>query len=144
MRQLSLFDADNADLAGIVGLTPLVRAAMNRAAAESSLSRAQIADRMNELAKRSGKRMTQGSARTISVDTLEKFLNPEADFVPSLQAVDMFMRAVGDMAPLSAWLSLHGCEVMTDEDRYFRDIGKATLEKEAAADRLRQLRSRRQ
>lgn len=133
MRQLTLFDKDNAALAGIVGVTAVVRAAMNRAAAKSSLSRAQIADNMNELAKRSGKRMTRGNAKTISLDTLEKWINPESEYVPSVQAMEMFMRALDDMAPLAAWLTLHGCELMTEEDRYYRDVGKTYLEKQEAA-----------
>lgn len=114
-RQLSLFDADNKAVGAVCGLTGLIRVAMNRAAAKSPLSRAQIVERMNHIALTSGKRMTQGKAKTISLDTLEKWLNPEADVVPSLQAVDIFMRAVGDLAPLEAWLSTHDCALMTPQ-----------------------------
>lgn len=143
MRQLTLFDQDNADLAGIVGVTAVIRAAMNRAAAASSLSRAQIVDRMNELARYSGKRMTRGNAKSISLDTLEKWLNPESEHIPSLQAVEFFMRALGNKAPLDSWLALHGCEIMTDEDRYYRDVGKSFLEKQEAAQRHNEVIKRR-
>lgn len=115
--QLSLFDADNKAVSSVCGLTGLIRTAMNRAAAASPYSRAQIVERMNRIALTSGKRMTQGKAKTISLDTLEKWLNPEADVVPSLLAVEIFMRAVNSLAPLEAWLDLHQCEVMTPPKR---------------------------
>ena len=111
--QLSLFDAENRAAAASNGVTGLLRAAMNRAAAESPYSRAQIVERMNRLALASGKRMTSGKARGISLDQLEKWLNPESDAVPGLQAVDVFMRAVGTAAPLGAWAVTLGLRVVT-------------------------------
>jgi hypothetical protein len=138
-RQLSLFDAENRGITGIAGITVLIRAAMNRAAAASPYSREQIVERMNRLAQAAGKRMTQGSAKTISLDTLDKWLNPESDNVPSLVAVEVFMRAVGDTAPLAVWLEAHDCAIMTAEDRVLRDLGKNQLKKRRCAEEARAL-----
>lgn len=138
-RQLSLFDADNRTAANVAGFASLIRAAMNRAAAESGLSRDQIVDKMNELALASGVRMTQGKARKISKDTLEKWLNPDSSYPPSLLAVAIFMQALGNISPLAAWLGLHNCEIMTEEDRKYRDLGKIKLEQKEAAAQAREL-----
>lgn len=138
-RQLSLFDAENRRVAHIAGFASFVRAAMNRAAAASPLSREQIVERMNELARAAGVRMTRGNAKKISLDTLEKWLNPYGDYAPSLLAVEIFMRAAGTLEPLGSWLSLHGCEFMTDEDRAYRDLGKIKLDQKEAAARAREL-----
>ncbi len=142
MRQLSLFEQDNRTVTHIAGLTTMVKAAMNRAAAASAFSREQILDRMNHLAQVAGVRMTQGNAKAIKIDTLEKWLAPDSDATPSLLAVEIFMQAVGNVEPLAAWLSLHNCEVMSDEDRFYRDYGLAQVEREEAADKVRSVKSR--
>lgn len=115
--QLYLFEHESsaASAAASSGISGLIRAAMHRAAAAAPYSRAQIVERMNRLALASGKRMTSGKAKGISLDTLEKWLNPESDAVPPLQAVDIFMRAVGTTAPLEAWAASFGCGLMTPQ-----------------------------
>ncbi len=142
MRQLSFFETENRRVSHIAGLTTVLRAAMNRAAAASPLSRVQIVEAMNNIAREAGVRMTQGSAKTISLDTLEKWLNPESPNVPSLLAIEVFMQAVGDTSPLAAWVSLHGLEIMGGQDKTYRDYGKALLEKEAITEKARVLKSR--
>ena len=132
-RQLSLFEAENMAIAGIAGFTSYIRSAMNRAAAASPYSRQQIVDRMNALALAAGVRLTQGKAKTITLDTLEKWLNPASDHVPGLLAVEVFMRALGAVEPLAAWLALHGAEVMTGKDKMLRDLGEAKLRQKHTA-----------
>ena len=139
MRQLHLLETDNAVLAQVAGLTALVRAAMNRAADASPWSRQQIVDRMNALAKQADLRLTQGNAKAVSLDTLEKWLNPRAGFVPSLLAVEVFMRACGNTKPLEAWMDLHGMQAMSAEDAIYRDLGKAARERKKNAKREKAL-----
>ncbi len=142
MRQLSLFDSENTGLAQAAGLTAVIRAAMNRMAAASPYSRQQIVERMNTVAQAAGVRMTQGRARTIHLDTLEKWLNPESGHSPSLVAVEVFMQALGGVEPLTAWLGLHGCSVMTEEDRIYCALARTTRERKQQAKREKALEAK--
>lgn len=138
--QLGLFEDDNRLCLAVAGLCASVKAAMNRAAAASSLSRAQITDRMNSLAQAAGVRLTKGNAKTISEDTLDQWLNPaERDHTPSLLAVNVFCLAVGDAGPLAAQLAIHGCAVMDAEARRYRDYGKACATVREAARRKKKI-----
>ena len=145
-RQLSLFEDENRSIAHLAGFTAMIRAAMNRAAAASPWSRAEIVDRMNRLILLSGKRVTQGNAKKISIETLEKWLSPEGEYTPSIQALEVFMSALagceGGLAPLEAWVSLHNCELLTEQDRYYRDLGKSLEEKEKAMERYNAVKKR--
>ena len=138
-RQLSFFEGENQSLASIAGLTVLIRAAMNRAAAASPYSREQIVDRMNHLTAMAGKQLTGGKAKKISLDTLEKWLNPESDHVPSILAVEVFMRATETIDPLGAWLGQHGCAVMTPKDKKLRDLGEKKFRQKQVAREVTQL-----
>ena len=138
-RQLSLFDADNAATASIAGFDALLKAAMNRAAAASSYSRQQIVERMNALSLAAGCRLTGGNAKIISLDTLEKWLNPASDQLPTTRAVHVFMLACGTTAPLAAWAGLHGCSIMTPKDRRLRDLGEKKLRMQREAREVRRL-----
>jgi hypothetical protein len=132
--QLSLFDDHNAAISQIAGFDVVLKAAMNRAAAASPHSRAEIVKRMNELSQRAGRRLTGGNAKSISLDTLEKWLNPESDQVPPTRAVNVFMHACGSIEPLAAWAGGHGCGLMTPKDKKLRDFAekKITLQRVAA------------
>lgn len=126
-RQLSLFDAENTATASIAGFDAVIKASMNRAAVSSQYSRQQLVDRMNSLSQAAGRRLTGGNAKSISLDTLEKWLNPESDSTPTLRAVHVFMLACGSTDPLEAWAGLHGCAIMTQKDRRLRDLGEKKL-----------------
>jgi hypothetical protein len=143
-RQLSLFDEQNTAISQIAGFDVVLKAAMSRAAAESPYSRAEIADRMTALAQRSGRRLTGGNAKSISLDTLEKWLNPESDQLPPTRAVNVFMHVCG-VSPLAAWAAGHGCGIMTPKDRKLRDLAekkltiqRATLEARALETQLKE------
>jgi hypothetical protein len=138
--QLSLLEEDNQAPLVMAGLVVAVKAAMNRAAERCTLSREQIADRMNHIALIAGVRMTKGNARKISAATLEKWLNPvERGHVPSLLAVNIFCRALGDAGPLAVQLQAHGLEIMTEEDRKLLDYGKACAQAKKAGKAKRKL-----
>lgn len=80
-----------------------VKAAMNRAARGSSLSREQICDRMSELAAEHGIRLQAGNSRRMAPATLEKWLNPaEREHVPGLRALVVFCRVVGGHEAIQA------------------------------------------
>jgi hypothetical protein len=133
-----LFDADNTITASIAGFDALLKAAMHRAAAASPYSRVQIVERMNALSLAAGRRLTSGNAKTISLDTLEKWLNPESDQLPPTRAVNVFMHVCG-ISPLEAWAGLHGCALMTPKDRRFRDLGERKLRMQREAREVRRL-----
>jgi hypothetical protein len=138
-RQLSLFDADNVAISQIAGFDAVIKAAMNRAAAASPHSRAQIVERMNDLSQRAGRRLTGGNAKAISLDTLEKWLSPESEQVPTLRAVNVFMHACGSILPLEAWAGGHGCSIMTPKDRKLRDLAEKHLTARRAGAEARRL-----
>lgn len=137
MRQLSLFDSIN-DLAGLI---PAIRAAMRRAAGDpESEGRKALVDKINALAKDAGVTITGGNAKSISKDTLDKWLSPsDISHIPSINALMVFCQATGDLTPISLILKTFGLSVMTDEDRKFRDLGKASVELKRARKRIKRL-----
>lgn len=137
MRQASLFDDDHGKLSGLV---PAIRAAMNRAAGEDEDGRKRLVDRINAVAKDAGIRLTAGSAKVISKDTLDKWLNPnDRDHTPGILAMAAFCRATKDAGPLRVLLRALGLDVMTDEDRKLRDYGRACLTEREARKRKKML-----
>lgn len=137
MRQLTLFDDDFGALSGVMSA---VRAAMNRAAGADAEGRKRLVDRVNAIASNSGVRLTQGNTRVISKDLFDKWLSPsDRDHTPSLLAVVVFCKAVGDPTPLRVVLKALGLDLMTEEDRRQRDYGRACLEERAARKRKKQL-----
>lgn len=130
LKQYSLFKDDHGSLAGLV---PAMRAAMNRAAGADAAGRKLLVDRINEIARQVGLRLTTGNAQSISKDTLDKWLAPsDRDHTPSLIAMVVFCAATGDHAPLQMMLRALGLDVMTAEDRRHSDYGRACLAERTA------------
>ncbi len=138
-RQLSLFEAENAITASIAGFDAVLKAALNRAVAASPYKRAHLVDRINALIRPAGVRLTQGNAKTISLDTLEKWLNPESDQVPTTRAVHVIMIACGSVEPLAAWAGLLGGGIMTAKDKRLRDLAEKNLTIKRAAKEAKRL-----
>ncbi|MBU1231177.1 MAG: hypothetical protein KKA55_11320 [Proteobacteria bacterium] len=137
MQQHSLFKDDHGALAGLV---PAMRAAMNRAAGADAAGRKLLVDRINDIARQAGLRLTTGNAQSISKDTLDKWLAPgDRDHTPSLLAVVVFCAATGDHAPLQMMLRALNLDVMTAEDRKQRDYGRACLAERDARKRKKML-----
>lgn len=135
MRQLSLFD----ETTRLAGVMDAIRAAMRTAASEGD-GRKVLSDRINAIARASGIRLTGGNVRAISDETLNKWLSPsDASHPPSILAVLAFCLATGSHEPLRVMARCLGVEVMTDEDRRYRDYGKAVLDAKASRKRLRKL-----
>jgi len=137
MRQLSLFD----DATRLAGAMAAIRAAMRTVAgASESEGRKALPDKLTELARRSGIRLTQGSAKGVSKDTLDKWLSPsDTSHPPSILALLAFCAATGSMEPLRTAARALGLELMTEEDRKLRDYGKAVRDMEEARRRKKKL-----
>jgi len=131
MRQFSLFENDTSALAGVL---PAIRAAMNAAAGASEEGRKLLVDRLNEVAASANVRLTAGNGKSISKDTLDKWVSPsDRDHPPSILAVVAFCMATKDAGAMRALLRPLGLEVMTAEDRRLRDYGRACIESESKA-----------
>lgn len=137
MRQLSLLD----DIAPMAGVMAEIRAAMRAVAgAPEGEGRKALPDKINAVAAMSGLKLTGGNSRAVSKDTLDKWLSPsDESHPPSIQALLAFVVATGDPAPLRAMLRAVGLDIMTDEDRRYRDLGKLDAEMRAARKRKKML-----
>lgn len=143
-QQLSLF-TESTQIMQAGAFVPAIKAALRRAAEESGMSREQIVDAMNAITLATGKQLTAGRSKKIHQDTLDKWLaSEEKDHVPSLLAVHVFCVAAKTHTPLVAWITLlgGGVEVMTEEDRFFRDYGRAIIEREDAAEKAKDVKKR--
>lgn len=89
-----------------LNVLPDVKAALNGAAKGSGLSREQIVDRVNELARRFGLKL---GPRGISKDTLDKWLDPaDAEHRLHLDAANLLCHALGDFRALDVLAASHG------------------------------------
>lgn len=141
MRQVSLLAPGIAALAHVM---PDVRAAMRQiAGSRESEGRKALVDKLNQIASEAEIKITGGNSKSISKDLLDKWLSPsDSSHPPSLLAILAFCRATDNPAPLQIILRAVGLDVMTDEDRKFRDYGRAVWEAEEAARNRKRIRER--
>ena len=141
MRQVSLLAPGIAALAHVM---PDVRAAMRQIAGRrESEGRKALVDKLNQIASEAEIKLTGGNSKSISKDLLDKWLSPsDSSHPPSLLAILAFCRATDNPAPLQIILRAVGLDVMTDEDRKFRDYGRAVWEAEEAARNRKRIRER--
>lgn len=89
-----------------LNIQPDVKAALNRAAKASGLSREQVVDKMNELARRFGMKL---GSRGISKDTLDKWLDPaDTEHRLHMDATNLLCHALGDFQALDVLAASHG------------------------------------
>jgi len=89
---------------------------MNVSAKMCGLSRDEILERMNELARRFGVRLVKGNG-DLGRDTFEKWLNPKAlEYVPTVQALPIFSAVVGDNGGIQALVRPLGAMVIDADD----------------------------
>ncbi len=139
MQQLSLFDA-TLTLAGVM---PSGKDAMRRIVGEGDECRKGLVDKLNQISAQAEVRRTGGNAKLTSLDILNKILSPSDTSHPtSILFVLAFCKATKDSAPLRITAQAAGFGLMCEEDRRYRDYGKATLEERAARRRNRQLEER--
>ena len=141
MRQVSLLAPGIAALAHVM---PDVRAAMRQiAGSRESEGRKALVDKLNQIASEAEIKLTGGNSKSISKDLLDKWLSPsDSSHPPSLLAILAFCRATDNPVPLQIILRAVGLDVMTDEDRKFRDYGRAVWEAEEAARNRKRIRER--
>ena len=94
-QQLNLFDQPTLNIARPI------KDAMNKDVRESNLSREQIVDRMNLLADQHGVCLTRGTSKRLTVEVLEKWLNPsELTRQIPLKALPIFCAAIGSCSAI--------------------------------------------
>lgn len=124
------------------GLGAALKACMQQTLASAApfMSRAQLVDRMNEIAKRNGVKITTGRTRLLTTNILDKWLAPnDSDDMPPILAVEVFMLAVGSFAPLGLWAEFNGCKLLSSEEILFFEYGKAKYEGKERSRQLRRL-----
>jgi hypothetical protein len=132
-----LFDTPSAK-AGV--LMQRVKTEMARCVSESGLSRDQVLDRINEIAATAGIRIGGGNSTSLGRATLDKWLNPaEHKHLPGLIALNIFCLALKDPGPLVVQMETHGWSVMSEQDRKYRDYGKACMDEKEARRRKRMM-----
>lgn len=137
MRQASLFD----HCAPLTSAMPAIKAAMRAVAgAPEGEGRKALPDKINAVASASGVKLTTGNTRSISKDTLDKWLSPsDENHPPSLLAVLAFCLATESPAPLRAMLRPLGLDIMTEEDRKLCEYARTLIEQKKMRKRLRKL-----
>ncbi|MCE5242465.1 MAG: hypothetical protein ABFD98_15805 [Syntrophobacteraceae bacterium] len=118
-----------------------VKEEMNSAASECGLSRDQIVDGMNRTALRFGINLMKGNKGDLSLDTLEKWLNPNAQgYLPSIRALMVFCAVVdGSERVLSAMAEPLGCRIVGRKDALLLDWAKEFQRAKEAQRRMRRL-----
>ena len=141
MRQISLLAPGVAALAHVM---PDVRAAMRQIAGDrESEGRKALVDKINQIAAEAEIKLTGGNSKSISKDLLDKWLSPsDTSHPPGLLSILAFCRATDNPAPLQIILRAVGLDVMTNDDRKFRDYGRAGWEAEEAARNRKRIRER--
>jgi hypothetical protein len=118
---------------------PALKRALNLAVRESGLSRAQVADRLNEVLALEGLR-TRGREGAVSLALLEKWLAPgdQAAVMPA-KFLPAFCRVTGSLLPLMALARPLGAEVIGPEDQVLLELARALMAERQAARRRRRL-----
>ncbi len=132
--QQSLFDIPTFNIAADI------KAALNQAVKNSGLSREDVVDKMNAHAERYGVNLVNGNSTKLTLDTLEKWLNP-ADHTRSipLKALPLFCAVVKDMSPLDILAKPLGCEVIGPKDRKMLEWARIKLRQKKEGKLLREL-----
>lgn len=147
MQQASLFDISPAETCdesrGLAGLMPAIRARMNRIAAKDLDGRKKLIDRINEVAQREALPLTQGGGKTVSLDVLNKWLQPsDRAHMPSLEAVACFCIATGDASPLQPLFKVMGLTAIPVSKLEYLEYGETCAVLREANKRKRSLEAR--
>lgn len=93
-----------------------LKTAMAQAAKATGLSRDELCDRINQLADRYGVRLVKGTGPNLSLDTLEKWLNPEdKERVIPVKAMAVFCAAVDSLEPFQVMIAPLGGRVIDEK-----------------------------
>jgi len=135
-QQRDLFDDFSFRVSGV---KRSIKFALNRVAAGSNLSREEILIRARELAAAEGVNLSGGNGG-LSQSILDKWLNPNTiSYMPDYESLIILCRVLGDTRAINPFLEALGLEVMTPEDRKFRDLGKLETEMKCLRKKKRQI-----
>lgn len=135
-QQRSLFESLSFRVSGV---KRTMKHALNRAAADSNLSREEILYRAREMAEAEGVKLSGGNGG-LSLSILDKWFNPNAlGYMPDYEALIILCRVLGDLRPITPFLEGLDLDVMTPEDRKFRDLGKLETELKCLRKKKRQI-----
>lgn len=132
--QLSLFERPSFNVSG------LVKAAMSKAAKGCGLSRDQIVDRMNALGDRYGVSLAKGTSKKLTIETLEKWLNP-ADITRCIpiKALPVFCAAVNNISTLDIMAQPLGCRVIGEREQKLLKWAEAYHDARDARERMKKI-----
>ncbi|WP_310598812.1 hypothetical protein [Desulfobulbus sp.] len=118
-----------------------LKVAMAKAAKETGLSREELCDRINHLADRYGVRLVKGTGHKLTLDTLEKWLNPEdQERVIPVKAMSVFCSAVNSLDPIQAIVApLGGRVIDAQQDKLLRiaELDQEVKRKQAMMKKLK-------
>lgn len=111
MHQLDLFNVVT------LNVGKHLTVAMAAAEKECGLAREQIVDRMNDVAAQYGVRLSKGAGRNLTVDTLEKWLNPnDLTRTINVKALVIYCHVVGAISPMAELVRPLGGMVINRKD----------------------------
>jgi len=132
--QLSLFDQPT------LNITRDLKISMNEAVSECGLSREQIVDAMNNLADRYGVGLVKGNGKALTLDTFEKWINPnELSRQMPIKALPVFCAVVKCFTPLEVLARPLGLRVVGHEDQQLLKWAKASLNARDARKTMRRI-----
>lgn len=96
------------------------------AISDAGISREQALDLVNELAQAYGVRLVKGNGPKVTIETWEKWLNPQDETrVPPAKALPVICAALGSIKPLAALAELAGGRMIDEKDAMLLDWGRA-------------------
>ena len=106
-----------------------LKVAMATAAKATGLSREALCDRINELADRYGVRLVKGTGPNLTVDTLEKWLNPEdKERVIPTKAITVFCAAVESTEPMQVLVAPLGWRIIDDKQAKLLQLAELDMD----------------
>ncbi|BBO74371.1 hypothetical protein DSCW_17880 [Desulfosarcina widdelii] len=121
--QLGLFDQPTLNV-----IRP-IKQVMNTDVRECGLSREQIVDRMNDLAARFGVCLVSGNCKRLTVETFEKWLNPnELNRSIPLKALPVFCAAVERCSVIETLARPLGLRIVDDREQKLLSWAKAKMD----------------
>ena len=109
-----------------------LKMAMATAAKATGLSREALCDRINTLADRYGVRLVKGPGPNLTVDTFEKWLNPEdKERVIPTKAMPVFCAAVESIEPMQVLVAPLGWRIIDDKQAKLLQLAELEMDVEA-------------
>ncbi len=105
-----------------------VKEALNNDVRTCGLSREQIVDRMNDLAASYGVGLVSGNGKRLTIDTFEKWLNPnDMNRQIPLKALPVFCAAVGKCSAIDVMVQPMGLRVIGDREQKLLSWAEAKM-----------------